>query len=172
MEKVQLEAMYDSSDEKELIKMWEDIKGNNADSLSRNLMKAIATNEEGKESVNEDVLYTRQMWDSDTRAWVPFDLWGAHYIVNERKEDVQLRIYRPVSIQPEFGPTLRGWQSLDSSYLNEQLKENKNPQEKFNQHQSFSGRQAFCEIVRQDQDEYASEGRYSEMNGNIRNRSV
>lgn len=166
MENIKKSPMYDSSSEKELIKMWEDIKGNNTKSLNRSLLKEIANNEQetGQEEERE-ILYAKQMWDSELGEWVPFDLWGAHFIVNERKEDVQLRIYRPLTIQPEYGPVLKGWQSIDSNYLNEQLKEKKSDYEKFNQFNSFSGRQAFYEIIKQDHQEYKDEGRYQELPG-------
>lgn len=164
MENIKNNQMYDNSSEKELIKMWEDIKGNNTKSLNCSLMKKIADNEQ--ETIQEaegEILYAKQMWDSELGQWVPFDLWGAHFIVNERKEHVQLRIYRPVDIQPEDGPVLKGWQSIDSSYLNEQLKEKKSDYEKFNQSNLFSGRQAFYEMVKQDRQEYKYEGRYQEL---------
>jgi hypothetical protein len=165
VENIKKNQMYDSQSEKELIKMWEDIKGNNTKSLNRSLMKKIANNEQGPLQEEErEILYAKQMWDSELGEWVPFDLWGAHFIVNERKEYVQLRIYRPVDIQPEYGPTLKGWQSIDSSYLNEQLKEKKVGYEKFNQFNLFSGRQAFYEMVKQDRQEYKDEGRHQEIN--------
>jgi hypothetical protein len=165
MENIKKNPIYDSSSEKELIKMWEDIKGNNTESLSRSLMKEIAIHEEPVQEEEGDILYAKQMWDSELGKWVPFDLWGAHFIVNERKENVQLRIYRPVDIQPEYGPVLKGWQSIDSSYLNEQLREKESDYEKFNQFNSFSGRQAFYEMMRQDRQEYKNEGRYQELPG-------
>ena len=159
-------TMYDSSSEKELIKMWEDIKRNNTESLNRSLLKEIANQTEDPIVDEEnDILYAKQMWDSEIGEWVPFDLWGAHFIVNDRKEDVVLRIYRPVAIQPEYGPALRGWQSIDSSYINEQLREKKSPYEQFNQFNSISGFQAFSEMVKQDNQEYRQEGRYQELPG-------
>ncbi|MEK6884599.1 MAG: hypothetical protein AABY22_33510, partial [Nanoarchaeota archaeon] len=74
-----------------------------------------------------------------------------------------LRIKMPLAIQPEYGPVLVGWQSIDSSYLNDHLKEEKNPFENNEQFKSFSGMQAFYEMVRQDRQEYKDEGRHSEI---------
>lgn len=106
--------------------------------------------ENNLDDIKDVPLYSKQMWDSDKGSWVPFDLWGAHYIVNHRKEYLALRIYRPLSIQPEFDPTVKGWQSLDSSYLNERLKEDKCDQENY---KSFAGYQNFIEMIRQDREE-------------------
>jgi len=158
------EPIYDSSSEKELIKMWSDITGKNIESLNKNLMKAMVENEEQIKDV-KDVMYLKQMWDSEKASWVPFDLWGAHFIVNQRKESLALRIYRPCDIQPEFGPAIKGWHSLDSSYLNEKLKEDKDSFEKYKSDlfKSFSGYQAFYVMVRQDREEYEREGRINEF---------
>ena len=168
MKNLSHDVIYDQNSEKELIKMWADIKGNNMSELNRNLLKAIAknTDEKSEEEPKEDVIYSKQMWDSEKGTWVPFDLWGAHFIVNNRNEQVQLRIYRPLDIQPEYGPILKGWQSIDSSYLNEQLREKTNPYQSYNQIKSFSGRQAFYEMIKQDQQEYRDEGRIQELSSN------
>ena len=156
---------YDTNSERELIKMWEDLKGGNLQSVNRSLMKTIAQAEE-VETVDVTPLYSKQMWDSEVCDWVPFDLWGAHFMVNSRKEYVQLRMYRPLSIQPEFGPPLYGWHTMDSSYLNEQLKEKENPYDNYEQNcKSFAGRQAFKELMAQDRQEYRNEQRYEEMPG-------
>ena len=166
MEKNQMNVMYESSPERELIKMWEDIKGNNIEGINRNLMKSIAKNEEETECLvisGEDPLYTKRMWDSEIGGWVPFSLWGAYSIVNDRKETVVVQMWRPTNIQPEYGPTLKGWHSIDSSYLNEKLKETADSNNKFEK--MMSGIQAFKAIVKQDQQELYDEGRYSEMNG-------
>lgn len=168
MENNQINVVYESSPERDLIKMWEDIKGNNIEGINRNLMKAIAKNEEETECQvisEEDPLYTKRMWDSERGGWVPFSLWGAYSIVNDRKEIVVVQMWRPADIQPEYGPTLKGWHSLDSSYLNEKLKETADSNDKFDKIKSFSGVQSFKEIVRQDQQELYDEGRYNEMNG-------
>jgi hypothetical protein len=119
-------------------------------------MKSIAQNEADQyridyEAMDSIPLYSKQMWDSEVGRWVEFSLWGAHYIVNSRKEHVVLRIYRPLAIQPEFGPTLKAWQSLDSTYLNEQLKEKENPYESYEKNcRELEGNQAWKEIIRQD----------------------
>lgn len=168
MENNQINVVYESSPERDLIKMWEDIKGNNIEGINRNLMKAIAKNEEETECQvisEEDPLYTKRMWDSERGGWVPFSLWGAYSIVNDRKETVVVQMWRPADIQPEYGHTLKGWHSLDSSYLNEKLKETADSNDKFDKIKSFSGVQSFKEIVRQDQQELYDEGRYNEMNG-------
>lgn len=154
--------MYRSASEIELMKMWDDITGKNIDSLNRGLIKAIdkAENEEIQFTAKiqeEEITYANQMWDSENACWVPFDLWGAHFIINQRKEYLALRIYRPCAVQPEYGPTIKGWHSLDSSYLNEQLKDVKTPKE--NGFESFAGYQAFYEMIRQDRKEYEAEGR-------------
>lgn len=154
-------SLYDRSSEKELIRTWEDIKENNFESLNKSLLKTISEKEEpGAQPQYE--LYSKQMWDSKKGSWVPFSLWGAHFIVNERKEYLQLRIYRPCKFQSEFGPTIIGFQTLDSSYLNEKLKEHDIPDDKYKCFQSFAGYQAFYEIVKQDKREYAREGRMTE----------
>lgn len=164
MDKIQNQSIYKESTERELIKMWEDIKGNNTEAMSRSLLKSIAKNDEDKnEKPEKDILYAKQMWDSEKGEWIPFDLWGAHFFVNHRKEYVAIRIYRPLAIQPECGPILRGWQSLDSSYLNEKLKETTDPYEQYNQFKSFSGQQVFYEMIKQDQQEYKNEGRHNEL---------
>jgi hypothetical protein len=150
MQKIQKECTYESSSEKELIKMWEDIKDRKIENLYPNLLKDIDKNTEFKIGEDKIPLYTREMWDSEEGKWVPFDLRGAHYIVNTRKEYVVLRMFRPVNIQPQYGDVLSGFQSLDSSYLNEQLKEKNMPAEDNSPFKSFSGMQNFYEMVRQD----------------------
>jgi hypothetical protein len=105
------------------------------------------------EDKKEVPLYSKQMWDSEEGSWVPFDLWGANYIVNHRKEYLALRIYRPAIIQPEVGPIIKGWQSLDSSYLNDQLKEDRDDQLYLQKYKSFAGYQNFIEMIRQDREE-------------------
>jgi hypothetical protein len=177
-----MNVMYESYSEKELIKMWEEIKGGNIEGLNHGLMKAIAKNEEvthARIGEEEDPLYTKRMWDSEKDrgkgqakgGWVPFCIWGAHFIVNERKETVIVQIWRPCDIQPEYGPILKAWHSLDSSYLNEQLKEKgREANEKFEK--MYTGIQAFREMVRQDQQELYRQGRYEEMNGYQRPRRV
>lgn len=169
MENPQINVMYESSSERDLEKMWQEIKGGNIEVINRNLMKAIAKNEEEATCVvigGEDPIYTKRMWDSELGGWVPFSLWGAYFIVNERKETVIVQVWRPLDIQPEYGPTLRGWQSIDTSYLNEKLKEKEDSHDKFEKMKS--GIQAFKEIVKQDQQEYYDEGRYNEMNKRYR----
>lgn len=144
---------YESSTERELIKMWEDIKGNDTQSISRSLMRDIAKNTQGvSQETEEDVLYAKQMWDSEKEEWVAFDLWGAHYIVNYKKEDIRLRIFTPAPFQPEFEPVIWGWKTIDSSSLNEQLKEN-----------LISEYDDFYEMARQDRQEYKYEGRHQEL---------
>lgn len=170
MENVKNNQIYDNSDEKELIKMWEDIKGTNIDSLNCSLMKAIAENVVVGEPVNEILAYSMRIWDSERGDWVPFDLWTAHYIINELKEYLALQIFCPASVQPQLDPTLWGWHSLDSSYLNEKLKEKENPLKKFNQLKSLSERKTFCKLIKQYHDEYRSEGRYYELPGSNTNR--
>ena len=55
---------YDTNSERELIKMWEDLKGGNLQSVNRSLMKTIAQAEE-VETVDVTPLYSKQMWDSE-----------------------------------------------------------------------------------------------------------
>jgi len=88
-----------------------------------------------------------KMWDSEKGEWVPFDLWGAHFIVNYRKDHLVLRAYRPLGVQTQFGHLIYGWQSIDSSFLNDQLKEGSID----TAFKSFAGYQEFREIVKQDQ---------------------
>lgn len=154
MESVKKNPMYYSASDKELIKMWEDINGNNIESLCRSLLKKIASHAEDPALDEEDILDEKQMRGVIGK-WEPFSLWGAHFIVNVKKEYVQVRIKRPLAIQPEYGPVLTGWQSIDSSSLNEQL----------NQFKSFSDFQAFAEMIKQDHQEYKDEGRYQELPG-------
>jgi hypothetical protein len=112
----------------------------------------------------KDVTPEKQMWDSKKGEWVPFDIWGAHFIVNDRNEYLCLRVFKEYNADPKLGPTTKGWQSIDSSYLTEQLKENRTDEEKNTPFKSFAGYQAFYEIVKQDMNEYAGEGRISEYN--------
>lgn len=93
-------------------------------------------------------LFSKQMWDSEKCSWVPYSLWGANFIINERKEYVCLRIYMPINVQPSYGPTIKGWQSLDSSFLNDYLKKDKNDYEKCTPFKSFAGYQCFHEMIR------------------------
>lgn len=160
MKNNQKNFIYESFPERELIKMWEDIEERNLDRLNRSLMKAIGKNEqeEAAKVGQEEPLYRKRMWDTEKGEWVPFSLWGAHFIVNERKEPLVLQIWRPVDIQPEYGPTLKGWCSIDSSYLTEALKEKEIPSK-------YIGNQSFREIIKQDYDELKGEGRYDEIPG-------
>lgn len=141
---------------KELIKMWSDISENNVESinsnLNRRLMKAISEKEDQfKIGESDVVMYSKQMWDSEKSVWVPFDIWGANFIVNHRKEYLVLRIFRPCNIQPEYGNSINGWFSLDSSYLNKTLEEYPD----------------WNEIIRHDRQEAEYEGDY-EHTRNIR----
>jgi len=160
-------------DEKESEEIWKNIVNKKIKSLNKSLMKVIAHRhpvadkhrEESERVKNLKIgddsipLYSKQMWDSQTASWVPFSFWGAHFIVNDRKEHVAVRIYAPCDFQPEFGPTVKGWRSLDTSYLNERLKENTcsdedcPPPSPFN---SFAGYKDFKEIIRQDRNEYSN----------------
>jgi hypothetical protein len=99
----------------------------------------------------ENMIGQKQMWDSEKGSWVPFNLWGAHFIVNYRKEHLVLRAYRPLDAQTEFGPVIYGWQSINSSFLNDKLKEDKNDSDYENPFKSFAGYQEFREIVKLDQ---------------------
>jgi hypothetical protein len=172
MEKMQKEVSYDSSCERDLVKMWEDIKGSNTASLNRSLMKDIAKKNE-KEEEQEIIegqgnfLYAKEMWDSEKGDWVPFDMWGANYIINVRKEDVQLRMWQPLTIQPEYGPVLKSWQTIDSSYLNEQLREKSSTSNNVENPYTMShkGQRSFYEMIKQDHREYEYEGRYQEIPG-------
>lgn len=164
-----IQKIYDSCSEKELSDMWSDIVGKDIESLNRSLMKAIDENEKQKvESlkIGDDhiPLHSKEMWDSEKGSWVPFDLWGASFIVNHRKEYLCARIYLPCVIQPEYGRKLMGWYSLNTSYLNERLKEFHLSEEKRKNdlNKSFSGYQDFYEIFRQDRQEYKYEGRGNE----------
>jgi hypothetical protein len=170
MEPLQNKRVYENYSDKELIKIWEeDVKGCQSQSANRMLMKAIADNEEKSDDGNSIPLHSKRMWDSETSAWVPFEIWGAHHIVNDRKEYVQLQHWSPVDIQPEFGETLKGWKSLDSSYLNEMLKEKPSWIDQFNQNSSFSCLKGFYEVIKQDQQEKRNEGDYSDTLGISRN---
>jgi hypothetical protein len=103
----------------------------------------------------------KQMWDSETRSWVPFDIRGAHFIVNIRKEYLALRVFHP-PVLTEYGHSLEGWQTIDSSYMQDQLKEDKNDCEKDTPYQSYSGYQAWREMIQQDRQEYINENRIAE----------
>ncbi len=141
---------------KEIIKMWSDITENNIESINRNLNKNLMKDIAEKEDHLEDIkyiMYSKQMWDSEKSEWVPFNLWGAYLIFNKRKEYVVLRIYAPCDIQPEFGPTIKGWRFLDSSYLNEILEK---------------GYKDFYVIIKQDREEYERESRINEYPNKIR----
>lgn len=114
--------LYESHSEGELKKMWENIKGNNVRNLNMSLLKAIQKNEEVP-------LYSKQMFDSEKSKWVPLDLWGAHHIINHRKENLRVRMYMalPGQVhQDEEKNLLKGWVTYDSSYLQASLKD-KNP---------------------------------------------
>jgi len=93
-------------------------------------------------------LFSKQMWDSEKCDWVPYSLWGANFIINERKEHLCLRIYMPINIQPSYGPTIKGWHTLDSSFLNDYLKKDKDYCEKGTPFKSFAGYQGFHEMMR------------------------
>lgn len=167
MKNNQTNVMYESFPERELMKMWENIEGRNLDGLNNSLMKTIGKieQEEAVKVGQEEPLYRKRMWDTEKGEWVPFSLWGAHFIVNERKEHLVLQIWRPTDIQPKYGPTLKGWHSLDSSYLTEALKEKEIPSK-------YIGSQAFREMIKQDHDELKGEGRYDDLPGYQRNRRV
>ncbi len=113
---------YESYEERELEKMWEDIKGRHLDNLNRSLLKTIAKNEYDVKTENIS-LHSKQMYDSKKGEWVPFDLWGAKDIINRDNETLRMRIYMPLLNQNEYGKTLMGWQSYNCSYLQESLKE-------------------------------------------------
>lgn len=112
-----------------------------------------------------DITHKKEMWDSEKGAWVPFDLWGANFIINQRKEYLALRIHRI-----DYENDLSGWQSVDSSYLYDKLKEDKTDAEKHSQFISFAGYQDFKEMIAQDRYEYISEGRNSEVMGSQESR--
>ncbi len=177
MERMQKEFSYDSSCERDLIKMWEDIKGSDTTSLNRSLMKVIAKNEENEEEQKivvgeENELFAIQMWDSEMGEWVPFSMWGANYIVNVRKEYVAIRMFQNAPVQPEYGKVLKGWLSVDSSFLNEQLREKESAEAENPFNMAHKSKRSFYEMVAQDAQEYRKEGRYDELLGNYRNRRV
>lgn len=126
------------------------------DSLMRAIERAKSRGSDEVSNVKIDdgdiAINSKEMWDSEKGSWVPFDLWGAHFIVNERREYLAVRIYRPSDIQPENGPIVKGWHSMDTSYMNEQLKEDRSCLEKYTEHlhKSFVGYKEFREMVRQD----------------------
>lgn len=105
----------------------------------------------------EHTIGSKQMWDSEKGEWVPFDLRGAHFIINARKEYLGLRIYR------QFDHSSKGWHSVDSSFMMDKLKENKTDEEKNSPFISFAGSQNFYEMIKQDIQGYKDEGRYSEI---------
>jgi|SRR5882672_129436 len=113
---------YDSLPERELESLWENISGKDIRNLNRNLIKAIAKNED-KVQTKEIPLQAKQMFDSEKAEFVPFDIWGAHYIVNVKKETLVMRIYLPLPYQNEGGEVLKAWTRYDCAHLQESLDE-------------------------------------------------
>lgn len=174
METVKANYTYESACEKELDQMWEqDVKGTNTKTAHRGLMKAIALNDQVKlDKLDEAEIHTKEMYDTEKMEWIPFDLWGASLFINMRKEEVLLRIREPLPYQSEFGDILYGWKTIDGSYLTPMLKEQESSIDKFNKLTLVSSRKEFCEIIKQDREEYMAEGRYSELTGNHINRRI
>lgn len=114
--------IYTSHPERELEAIWQDIQGHNINNLSRNLMKAIAKNEDNVKTVDIP-LYSKQMFDSKENKYVPFDIWGAIHIINVRNEKLVMRIYQPLPHQNELGEVLKGWQTYNCEHLQESLTE-------------------------------------------------
>jgi hypothetical protein len=150
-----LNILYKSHSERELEKMWADRQLKDKKNSNRSLLKAIS-NLEYNEKINEIPLYSKQMYDSAKSKWVPFDIRGAHYIINNRDENLNMRISLPVP--NEYGEIIMGWKSLDSSYLQESLKE-KNTTSVANEWRDW------IKMVEQDKQEYRNEERYNEIPG-------
>lgn len=151
---------YESIPERNLEKMWENIKGRDCDKLSRNLLKSIAKNSDTVQT--QDIpLPAKEMWDSSTSSYVPFDPWGAAYIINEKKEELLMRIFMALPNQNEEGEVLRGWQKYNCSSLMETLKKKDIRPNK----QVALSLQNWREMVRQDHKALRDECRYSELPG-------
>lgn len=168
-----MSVMYESSSEKELIKMWEDIKGGNVSGVNRSLMKAIAKNEEEKRGDfcdihQEEPLYKKRMWDSSKSDWVPFSIWDA-YTMLKNGSDLIVQIWRPLDIQPEYGPLLKRWHDIDTYYLKDYLNRIIEKEKEGNEFDTErfgkigAGIRAFRKMVQSDQQELKYEGRYDEL---------
>ena len=74
MDKIQNQSIYKESTERELIKMWEDIKGNNTEAMSRSLLKSIAKNDEDKNDPNSRVMCENCQSESHHTEECPYSL--------------------------------------------------------------------------------------------------
>ena len=121
MNNIEKSKIYTDLPERELEHMWEEIKGNTNKNSNRNLMKDISIHEIDS---NSDIqTHTKEIWDSKTAQYIPFDIWKAYEIVNEKKEKLVMRSYEPASYQPEYGVTLYGWKKYECPYLENYLTE-------------------------------------------------
>jgi hypothetical protein len=114
--------IYRSYPERELDRMWQDICSKNFSNLNKNLLKAISKNQDTVKS--EDIpLYSKRMYDSEKMKYVPFDIWGAHHIVNIRKENLLMQIFLPLPYQVESDNPLNAWSKYNCEHLQESLTE-------------------------------------------------
>lgn len=169
MEHVQNQRIYDSHSEKELIASWEEeVVGTNTKSCNRLLMKEIGKNEEDVEGNNIPV-NTRQMYDSKSNSWIPYDFWFGLVVVNDRKEQILARIWEAAPYQPEFGKTLYGWKTLNTDLLQSILEKKESAIDQFNQKTLVGNRNEFYEVIKQDRQEKRNEGDYSDIRWVSRN---
>ena len=157
-----MNVMYQSLPERELIKMWQDIEGGNVEGVCDSLMKAIANNETDVKIGAEDPLYMMRMLNTETWQWVPFNMLDAYSIVNDRDECLVVQIWRPTDKQPKYGPTLKGWHRMDTSYLNKALKDKK---EKFDA-------KSWREMIQKEKEYWKYEGYPDEYTNSYKNRRI
>lgn len=171
----QSKIIYDSYPERELENMWQQINEKDTANLSRSLLKAIAKKEEGVKTI-EIPLYTKQMFNPETEEWIPFDIWGAHFIINNFNGPFEMRMRMPLPNQNEFGEILSGWKSYDTSYLQESLKDKKlndkaidNTPKNSISAQTQTELQYWLDLVRKEREAYKSNGMHSELPDNDKN---
>jgi len=139
--------------------MWKDIKDNNVRNFNRTLLKDIAKNDtEVKTKPFEN--FKKEMWDSQNNEWVAFDLVGAIVIINNRQEQLKMRIWMPTVAQNEVGEIIYAWHPYDTSYLQHSLKEK--PYTGL-MPQSLQTVDEWLQMIKQDQQEYRYEERYKEI---------
>jgi hypothetical protein len=156
-------VLYKDTSERELENMWEDIKGNNITNLNRSLLKDIDKNDTQVKTESLPV-YRKEMYDSEEGEWVPFDIRGASYIINERNEKLRMRMMMPMPSYNEFGALIYSWKPYDSSYLQSTLKDKTYKVPKLAPVHS-QDIQEWLQMIKQDHQEYRDEGRYDEIPG-------
>lgn len=118
--------IYRSYPERELERMWQDISTKNYKNLSNKLLKAISKDKDKVKTVDIP-LYSKRMFDSEKVQYVPFNIWGAHYIVNVRKENLLMQIFLPLPYQVESDDPLKGWSKYNCEHLQKSLMEKDSP---------------------------------------------